>query len=86
MPEARRLWEARLIAEQNLKNQAAKDKATWDAVLKPQIFAVGDHVLMRHENKFGLEYNWKGPFKVLAVNLDYHVYQLQALNGPVYRS
>ena len=86
VPEARRLREARLIAEQKLKNQAAKDKANWDAVLKPQIFSVGDHVLMRHENKFSLEYNWKGPFKVLAVNLDYHVYQLQALNGPIYRS
>ena len=41
---------------------------------------------MRHKNKFSLEYNWKGPFKVLAVNLDYHVYQLQALNGPIYHS
>ncbi|KAG2213622.1 hypothetical protein INT45_010121 [Circinella minor] len=84
--EARKLQEARLIAEEKLKNNAAKDKAKWDAQLKPQIFSVGDHVLMRHENKFSLEYNWKGPFKVIATNLDTDIYQLEDLHGQVYRS
>ncbi|KAG2207610.1 hypothetical protein INT45_004096, partial [Circinella minor] len=86
VPEARRLREARILAERKLKNNAAKDKATWDAVLKPQIFSIGDHVLMRHENKFSLEYNWKGPFKVIATNIDTHIYKLQDLNGQVYSS
>ena len=76
VPEARRLQEAHLIAEKKLKNNALQDKAKWDALLKPQIFSVGDHVLMRYENKFSLEYNWKGPFKVLTVNIDTHIYQL----------
>ncbi|KAG2216805.1 hypothetical protein INT45_013817 [Circinella minor] len=57
-----------------------------DALLKPQIFSVNDYVLMRHENKLSLEYNWKGPFKVLAANLEYHTYQLQDLNGHTYSS
>ena len=86
VPEARRLRKARILAEQKLKANANLDKAKWDALLKPQIFSVDDHVLMRHENKLGLEYNWKGPFKVLAANLEYHTYQLQDLNGHTYSS
>ena len=86
IPEVRRLLEARQLAEDRLKTNAAKDKARWDAALKPQIFFTGDHVLMRHENKFSLEYNWKGPFRVLAVNHDTHIYKLQDLNGKPYSS
>ena len=86
IPEVRQLLAARQLAETRLKNNAAKDKAHWDAALKPQKFAIGDHVLMRHENKFSLEYNWKGPFRVLAVNYDTHIYKLQDLHGKSYSS
>ena len=55
-------------------------------MLKPQKFSVGNHVLMRHENKLSLEFNWKGPFKVIAVNPDTDIYQLQDLNGQTYSS
>ncbi|KAG2216411.1 hypothetical protein INT45_009908 [Circinella minor] len=84
--EVCQLHQARMLAEQKLTANAAKDKAKWDAILKPQKLSVGDHVLMRHENRRSLEYNWKGPFQVLAVNLDTNVYQLQDLNGQLYRS
>ena len=84
--EVRHLRQARMLAEQKLTANAAKDKAKWDAILKPQKFSVGDHVLMRHENRLSLEYNWKGPFQVIAVNLDTDVYQLQDLYGQLYRS
>ena len=53
---------------------------TW----KPQVFAIGDHVLMRHENKLSLEYNWKGPYRVINKNAASHIYQLQDLNGNTY--
>ncbi|KAJ8651445.1 hypothetical protein O0I10_013004 [Lichtheimia ornata] len=86
VPMVRELRKARATAEQRLKNNAASDKARWDALMKPQVFAVGDHVLMRHENKFSLEYNWKGPYRVLARNLDTHIYQIQDMNGNTYAS
>ena len=86
VPMVRELRKARATAEQRLKNNAEKDKALWDAIMKPQVFAVGDHVLMRHENKFSLEYNWKGPFRILARNLDTHIYQIQDMNGKTYAS
>ena len=86
VPEVRRLREARALATARLESNAAKDKVRWDAALKPQKFNVGDHVLMRHENKFSLEYNWKGPFLVLAANYDTNIYKLQDLNGKTYSS
>ncbi|KAI8136863.1 hypothetical protein BJV82DRAFT_675462 [Fennellomyces sp. T-0311] len=86
IPEVRRLREARIIAERRLKKNAAKDKECWDEVLKPQKFSVGDHVLMRHKNKLSLEFNWKGSFKVIAVNPETDVYKLKNLNGKVYYS
>ena len=51
VPKAHRLYEARFLAAEHLKNNAAKDKAHWDAIIKPQKFAINDHVLMHHENK-----------------------------------
>ncbi|KAJ8657619.1 hypothetical protein O0I10_006684 [Lichtheimia ornata] len=54
--------------------------------MKPQVFNVGDYVLLRHENKFSLEYNWKGPYRILARNLDTHVYQIQDMQSNTYAS
>ena len=84
--EVRRLREARALAEKRLQDNATKDKARWDATFKPQKFIVGDHVLMRHENKLSLEFNWKGPYKVIAVKPNSDIYQLQDLQGQTYSS
>ncbi|KAG1529766.1 hypothetical protein G6F51_014045 [Rhizopus arrhizus] len=64
----RKLRESRYIAEERLQKQAQLDKMRWDSMLKNnqiQTFNVGDHVLLRHESKKGLEYNWMGPYKVI---------------------
>lgn len=86
VPAVRELRKVRAMAEQRLKDNAARDKTRWDLLMKPQVFAVGDHVLLRHENKFSLEYNWKGPYRILDRNLDTHVYQIQDMNGNTYAS
>ena len=81
-----RLTEARADAIERLRANAKKDKAIWDSVLKHQVFSVGDHVLMRHEQKLSLEFNWKGPYIVLDRNLDYDTYKLKDLHGKEYGS
>ncbi|KAG2214673.1 hypothetical protein INT45_011182, partial [Circinella minor] len=84
LPPDLRLYVARALAAQRLQDNAAKDKIRWDAILKPQKFAVDDHVLMHHENKLSLEFNWKGPFKVIATNRKTDIYKLQDLHGKIY--
>ncbi|KAG2212841.1 hypothetical protein INT45_010598 [Circinella minor] len=79
-----RLTEARADAIERLRANAKKDKAIWDSVLKHQVFLVGDHILMRHEQKLSLEFNWKGPYIVLDRNLDYDTYKLKDLHGKEY--
>jgi hypothetical protein len=51
-----------------------------------QVFKVDDYVLLRHETKKGLEYNWTGPYKVINTNIDFHVYKIQELEGKEYKS
>ncbi|CEG85142.1 hypothetical protein RMATCC62417_18867 [Rhizopus microsporus] len=85
----RKLREARFLAEERLRKQAAIDKNKWNMALKAdkiQTFNIGDHVLLRHESKRGLEYNWMGPYKILKRNLDFNTYQLQEINGKLYAS
>lgn len=86
VPEVKELRKARLLAQQRLNDNAARDKQRWDSMMKPQVFAIGDYVLLRHENKLSLEYNWKGPYKILARNLDTHIYQIQDLHNNTYSS
>ncbi|CDH61371.1 retrotransposon ty3-gypsy subclass [Lichtheimia corymbifera JMRC:FSU:9682] len=86
VPEVRELRKARLIAEQRLNDNAKLDKQRWDRLLKPQVFAIGDFVLLRHENRLSLEYNWKGPYRILARNLDTHIYQIQDMHNNTYSS
>lgn len=50
----RHLREARFLTEENLRNQAIRDKEKWDALMKgkdTQVFKVNDYVLLRHETK-----------------------------------
>ncbi|KAG0808563.1 hypothetical protein G6F16_013716 [Rhizopus arrhizus] len=85
----RKLRESRYIAEERLQKQAQLDKMRWDSMLKNnqiQTFNVGDYVLLRHESKKGLEYNWMGPYKVIKRNLDFNTYNIQEISGKVYGS
>ncbi|KAG1471288.1 hypothetical protein G6F57_011442 [Rhizopus arrhizus] len=85
----RKLRESRHLAEDRLRQQAIHDKKRWDSMMatnKTQTFNIGDYVLMRHESKQGLEFNWMGPYKVINRNLDYNTYQLQEINGKLYAS
>ncbi|KAI8874581.1 hypothetical protein K501DRAFT_281187, partial [Backusella circina FSU 941] len=47
---------------------------------------LGSLVLLRFENKKGLEYNWMRPYRIVNRNLEYHIYQLQELEGRLYSS
>ncbi|KAG2190678.1 hypothetical protein INT47_011752 [Mucor saturninus] len=83
------LREERFQAQEKMKLQAEKDKANWDEKMKgsaTQEFNIGDYVMLRHENKHGLEFNWMGPYKVLKKNLDYNTYQIQEVDGKIYSS
>ncbi|KAG0781421.1 hypothetical protein G6F22_009577 [Rhizopus arrhizus] len=85
----RKLQESRHLAEDRSMQQAIHDKKRWDSMMattKAQTFNIDDYVLMRHENKRGLEFNWMGPYKVINRNLDYNIYQLQEVNGKLYAS
>jgi hypothetical protein len=85
----RALREKRFLAEERLRKQAQIDKARWDSLLKDstaQTFNIGDYVLMRHESKKGLEFQWMGPNKVLKRNLDFNTYQIQEIAGKTYAS
>jgi hypothetical protein len=42
---------------------------------------VGDHVFLRHEDKYGLEYNWKGPYVVIGKKDEQNIYQLEHITG-----
>ncbi|KAL9536436.1 hypothetical protein PS6_011904, partial [Mucor atramentarius] len=85
----RDLKEKRFEAKEQMILQARKDKDRWDAALKNnkiQTFAVGDYVMLRHESKKCLEFNWMGPYVVLKTNLDYNIYQIQEIEGKLYNS
>ena len=85
----RDLREKRFEAKEKMIIQARQDKTRWDASLKnnkTQVFNVGDYVMLRHESKKGLEFNWMGPYVVLKTNLDYNIYQIQEIEGKTYNS
>lgn len=85
----RLLREKRLQANEDMKQQALKDKARWDEKLKggiTQTFEIDDYVMLRHESKKGLEFNWMGPYQVKKRNLDFNTYQIQEVDGKMYAS
>lgn len=85
----RRLREKRFIAEEHMRLQGKKDKEKWDEKVKngeAQVFEVGNYILLRHESKKGLEYNWMGPYIVQNRNLDFNVYKIKEVNGKEYKS
>jgi hypothetical protein len=85
----RYLRENRYLAEGRMKIQAEKDKKRWDDAMKGrqvQTFKMDEYVLLRHENKKGLEFNWMGPYQVIKRNLDFNTYQIKEVDGKVYSS
>lgn len=56
----RMLREKRLQANEDMRQQALKDKKRWDELVKggvTQVFDINDYVMLRHESKRGLEFN-----------------------------
>jgi hypothetical protein len=84
--ELEKLNQVRAAVEIRMRATNSKDKERWDKLITPQDFEIGDHVLVRHENKFGLEYNWFGPFVVTGKNEETHVYRLEHITGEPYPS
>ena len=85
----RHLREVRFLAEEDMRNQGIKDKEKRDAIIKnkeTQVFKVNNYVLLRHESKKGLEYNWMGPYKIININTDFNVYQIQEIESKTYTS
>jgi transposase InsO family protein len=77
------LGQARAAAEFRAKSYTAKVKERWDAVIKPVGFDIGELVLLRLEKRYGLEYNWEGPYRVVKKNEQTDVYQLETYGGVV---
>ena len=54
--------------------------------IKTQEFKIDDYVMLRHESKKGLEFNWMGPYQVLKCNMDFNTYQIKEVDGKIYSS
>ncbi|KAI8326692.1 hypothetical protein EDC96DRAFT_550165 [Choanephora cucurbitarum] len=63
-----------------------QDKRKWDAAIKKITFEVGDFVLLRNEQTYGLEYNWSGPFIIVDRNGLSKIYKLASVGGESYPS
>ncbi|KAG1225834.1 hypothetical protein G6F67_009193 [Rhizopus microsporus] len=84
--ELESLGQIRAAAQKRMEAVSEGDKRKWDATIKKLNFEVGDHVLMRNEQKYGLEYNWMGPFIVTAKNDVTNIYKLVSVGGEPYPS
>jgi len=84
--ELESLGQVRAASAHRMKMVSESDKERWDAAIEKLEFEVGDHVLLRNEQKYGLEYNWMGPFIVVDKNSESHVYKLVTIGGEPYSS
>ncbi|SAL96876.1 hypothetical protein [Absidia glauca] len=80
-PRLLKLMERREEAKRLTEQRQAQDKRRWDELTKAQRFEVNDLVLIRHENPFGLEPRWFGPYKVVKRNLENDIYYVEPLDG-----
>lgn len=80
------LGQVRAAAHKRMVIVSEYDKKRWDALVTKVDYEVGDHVLLRNEQKYGLEYNWMGPYLVVAKNEDTNVYKLMTIGGEPYQS
>ncbi|OAD79028.1 hypothetical protein PHYBLDRAFT_164114 [Phycomyces blakesleeanus NRRL 1555(-)] len=86
IPFLRNLQQARINADARVATNSQQDKERWDSIMKPHQFAISEHLLLQHENKFGLEYNWMGPYIVIDKNADKNIYKLTTMEGVPYTS
>lgn len=84
--ELEELGQVRAAAAKRMMAVAEYDKQRWDAAIDKLDFEIGDHVLLRNEQKYGLEYNWFGPFLVVDKNENINIYKLVDLGGVPYSS
>lgn len=75
------LGQHRAAAEARLKVRSEEDKIKWDLAMKGVDYEVGDLVMLTHEDKFGLEPNYKGPFIVTEVFEEYGTCRLETMAG-----
>ncbi|EIE92297.1 hypothetical protein RO3G_17168 [Rhizopus delemar RA 99-880] len=80
------LGQERAAAEQRMRVVSEADKLKWDAAITKVDFEVGDHVLLRNEQKYGLEYNWMGPYIITGKNDTTNIYKLTTIGGEPYPS
>lgn len=84
--ELEELGQTRAAAEKRMQVVQEQDKSRWDALVDKLDFEIGDHVLLRNEQKFGLEYNWFGPFIIVDKNEEQHIFKLVSVAGEPYSS
>ncbi|KAG0741236.1 hypothetical protein G6F22_005145 [Rhizopus arrhizus] len=84
--ELESLGQERAAAEQRMRAVSEADKLKWDAVITKVDFEIGDHVLLRNEQKYGLEYNWMGPYIITGKNDTTNIYKLISIGGEPYPS
>jgi hypothetical protein len=84
--ELEELGQVRAAAEKRMQAVQEQDKQRWDALVEKLDFEVGDHVLVRHEQKYGLEFNWVGPFIIVEKNETSHIFKLVSIAGEPYPS
>ncbi|KAG1282954.1 hypothetical protein G6F66_011024 [Rhizopus arrhizus] len=84
--ELEELGQVRAAAEKRMLAVSEYDKQRWDAAIMKVDFEVGDHVLLRNEQKYGLEYNWMGPYLVVDKNEATNIYKLVTIGGEPYSS
>ena len=80
------LGQARAAAHKRMVSVSEYDKKRWDALITKIDYEIGDHVLLRNEQKYGLEYNWMGPYLVVDKNEDSNIYKLVTIGGEPYQS
>ncbi|ORX61310.1 hypothetical protein DM01DRAFT_1342321 [Hesseltinella vesiculosa] len=72
-----KLGQAHATATFRMKTRADQEQDRWCKVTKHVQFEVGNLVLLRAEQKYGLEPQWEGPYRILQRNVETDVYQLE---------
>lgn len=75
------LGQHRAAAEARLKVRSDADKLRWDTAMDVKEYEVGDLVMLTHEDKFGLEPNFKGPFIITEYFPDFGTCRLETMAG-----
>lgn len=75
------LGQHRAAAEARLKVRSEEDKLRWDAAMNQIEYEVGDLVMLTHEDKFGLEPTFKGPYVVTEVFEEFGTCRLETVAG-----